>query len=144
MKKVVLASGFFDPIHIGHIEYLKKSKELGDYLVVVVNTDHAAKLKKGYSFMCESERIQIIKSIKYVDEVYLANDFDGTVSESLRQIKPNIFAKGGDRNETNIPISELKVCQELGIKLVTGLGMKVQSSSLLLEKYLIETKNQKI
>lgn len=143
MNKVVLASGFFDPIHIGHIEYLKRSKELGDYLVVVVNTDHAAKLKKGYSFMCESERIQIIKSIKYVDEVHLANDFDGTVTESLRQIKPNIFAKGGDRNETNIPIAELNVCEELGIKIVTGLGMKVQSSSLLLENYLNGTKNQK-
>lgn len=132
MKKVV-ASGFFDPIHCGHIEYLRKAKELGDYLIVLVNSDEAAFRKKGYCFMPLNERIEIIKALKFVDEVIPALDCDNTVANSLRQLDVQIFAKGGDRTIDNIPYEEKKVCDEFNIEIITGLGDKIQSSSNLLK-----------
>jgi cytidyltransferase-like protein len=126
----VAASGYFDPIHIGHIEYLKKSKELGDYLIVILNNDEQAVLKKGKPFMSLEERKVILESIKYVDEVFVSIDKDSSVCESLRKIKPNIFAKGGDRFKHEIV--EAPICEELNIKIIDGLGEKIQSSSSLI------------
>lgn len=123
----IVASGYFDPIHIGHIEYLKLAKQLGGTLIVIVNNDKQAKIKKGFSFMNENERLEIVKNIKYVDEVFLSIDDDSTVCKSLEKLKPDIFAKGGDRNSSNIP--ELEVCNKYNIKIVDGLGNKIQSSS---------------
>jgi len=123
----IVASGYFDPIHIGHIEYLKLAKQLGGTLIVIVNNDKQAKIKKGFSFMNENERLEIVKNIKYVDEVFLSIDEDSTVCKSLEKLKPDIFAKGGDRNSSNIP--ELEVCNKYNIKIVDGLGNKIQSSS---------------
>ena len=129
---VVAASGYFDPLHKGHIEYLKKSKNLGDVLIVIVNNDDQAKLKKGFSFMSVDERVEIIKSLEFVDDVVIASDSDRTVCESLRQLKPDIFAKGGDQNVGTIP--EKKICDEHNIKIVDGLGDKIQSSRWLLKE----------
>jgi len=123
----IVASGYFDPIHIGHIEYLKLAKQLGGTLIVIVNNDKQAKIKKGFSFMNENERLEIVKNIKYVDEVFLSIDDDSTVCKSLEKLKPDIFAKGGDRNSSNIP--EFDVCNKYNIKIVDGLGNKIQSSS---------------
>lgn len=123
----IVASGYFDPIHIGHIEYLKLAKQLGGTLIVIVNNDKQAKIKKGFSFMNENERLEIVKNIKYVDEVFLSIDDDSTVCKSLEKLKPDIFAKGGDRNSSNIP--ELEICNKYNIKIVDGLGNKIQSSS---------------
>ncbi len=128
--KMIVASGYFDPIHVGHIEYLKKAKELGGKLIVIINNDKQALLKKGFSFMDEKERMEIVKNIKYVDEVFLSVDEDKTVCKSLEKLKPDIFAKGGDRNSSNIP--ELNVCNEFNIKIIDGLGNKIQSSSNLI------------
>lgn len=127
---VVACSGFFDPIHVGHIEYLERAKSLGNKLIVIVNSDKQAILKKGKPFMLAKERIQIVKALRCVDEVVEAIDEDGTVCETLRKIKPDIFAKGGDRFVTEIP--ESKVCKELGITIIDGLGEKIQSSSNLI------------
>ena len=124
---IVAASGYFDPIHLGHIEYLKKAKELGDKLVVIVNNDKQAHLKKGFEFMPFNERVEIVKALKFVDEVFLSIDRDKTVCKSLEKIRPNIFAKGGDRFSHEIP--EAEVCRKFGIKIVHGLGDKIQSSS---------------
>lgn len=132
MVKVVAVSGYFDPIHVGHIEYLKLAKQLGDKLVVIVNNDKQAILKKGYSFMNERERMQIVSALSVVDEVILCIDNDLTVCKTLAKIKPAIFAKGGDRYADEIP--EAKVCKENGIKIIDGLGKKIQSSSELLRK----------
>ena len=127
MEKIVAVSGYFDPIHIGHIEYLKLAKSLGDTLIVILNNDHQAMLKKGKPFMPLEDRKAILEAIKYVDEVFISIDTDKSVCKSLQAIKPHIFAKGGDRFANEIP--EKKICEELGIKIVDGLGEKIQSSS---------------
>ena len=96
MKKVAI-SGYFDPIHVGHLEYIELSKKLGDYLIVIVNNNHQCVLKKGKPFMDEKDRIKIVEAIEWVDEVFLSIDMDKTVCKSLEAIKPNIFTNGGDR-----------------------------------------------
>lgn len=131
MKKVA-ASGYFNPLHKGHVEYLEKAKQLGDYLIVIVNSDHQRALKNSKEFMDEDERMEIVSALRCVDEVILSIDKDGTVCDTLALIKPDVFAKGGDRFTTEIP--EAKICQELGIQMVDGLGNKIQSSSWLLNK----------
>ena len=127
--KIVVTSGYFDPLHVGHLECLELAKQLGDKLIVIVNSDLQAKLKKGKSFMNQEDRIKIISALKCVDEVFLSIDKDKTQCESLKYLKPNIFAKGGDRMSDEIP--ESKVCRELGIEIVDGLGKKIRSSSKL-------------
>jgi D-beta-D-heptose 7-phosphate kinase/D-beta-D-heptose 1-phosphate adenosyltransferase len=136
-KKVVVAvSGGFDPIHIGHVRYLTEAKKLGDELVVILNNDNWLKKKKGFVFMPESERIEVLMGIKAVDRVVVTghakNDPDTSVTKALAKVKPDIFANGGDRkNEADIP--EGAVCKKYGIKMVFGVGSggKVQSSSWL-------------
>ena len=127
--KIVATSGYFDPLHVGHLESLELAKQLGDKLIVIVNSDLQAKLKKGKSFMEQEDRMKIILALKCVDEVFLSIDKDKTQCESLKYLKPNIFAKGGDRMSGEIP--ESKVCKELGIKIIDGLGKKIRSSSKL-------------
>ena len=129
----VVASGYFDPLHVGHIEYLERAKQLGDELVVIVNSDVQAKIKKGRAFMREEDRLKIVKSIKCVDTVFLSVDENKTVCKSLKKIKkiyPKdkiVFTNGGDRKEEEIP--ETKICRKLGIEIVDGLGKKIRSSS---------------
>ena len=125
----VAVSGYFDPIHIGHLEYLRKAKELGDSLVVIVNNNYQCKLKKGKHFMDENDRVEIVKALRYVDEVFLSVDSDRTVCKSLEEIKPDIFANGGDRATSEVP--ETPVCKKFNIKMVDGLGDKIRSSSSL-------------
>jgi D-beta-D-heptose 7-phosphate kinase/D-beta-D-heptose 1-phosphate adenosyltransferase len=138
-KKVVMVSGGFDPIHIGHVRYMKEAKRLGDTLIVVINNDNWLRLKKGSEFMPEHERKEIIEALSCVDEVIISSHVCGTpdmsVCEEIRKIKPDIFANGGDRFADNIP--EFKVCNELGIEMVfnVGKGGKIRSSSLLLKEY---------
>ena len=126
MKKVCI-SGYFDPLHVGHLEYINKAKELGDYLVVIVNNNFQCKLKKGKFFMDEKDRLEIVKNLKSVDEVFLSIDKDKTVSKSLGKLKPSVFANGGDRKNYEIP--ESKICNLHGIKIIDGLGDKIRSSS---------------
>jgi cytidyltransferase-like protein len=139
MKKVVITSGYFNPAHIGHINLFREAKNLGDILVVIVNNDEQVKLKGSVPFMSESERAEIIKAIKYVDDIFLSIDKDRSVCESLKAVAKMhpgselFFAKGGDRNISNLPESETKVCKEFNIKIINGVGGdKVQSSSWLL------------
>ena len=125
--KVVATSGYFDPLHVGHLECLELASKLGDKLIVIVNSDLQAKLKKGEAFMNEDDRMKIVAALKCVDEVFLSIDQDKTQCESLKQINPDIFAKGGDRTSSEIP--ESKICKELNIKIIDGLGEKIRSSS---------------
>ncbi|OGM96650.1 MAG: hypothetical protein A3B86_04700 [Candidatus Yanofskybacteria bacterium RIFCSPHIGHO2_02_FULL_38_22b] len=137
---VVAVSGGFDPIHIGHIRLIRQAKKLGDKLVVILNNDNWLKKKKGYIFMHQKERKEILESINGVDEVILTshklNPEDMSVSEELLKIKPNIFTNGGDKTPTNIP--EAPVCKKIGCEMVfnVGQGGKIQSSSWLLAKYI--------
>ena len=125
----VAVSGYFDPIHIGHLEYLRMAKELGDSLVVIVNNNYQCKLKKGKHFMDENDRVEIVKALRFVDEVFLSVDKDRTVCKSLEEVKPDIFANGGDRATSEVP--ETPVCKKFNIKMVDGLGDKIRSSSSL-------------
>ena len=128
-KVKIAVSGYFDPIHVGHLEYLKMAKSMGDILVVIVNNNHQCVLKKGKFFMDENDRLEIVKAIKYVDEVVLSVDLDKTVCKSLELIRPNIFANGGDRSTDEVP--ETSVCKKYKIEMVDGLGEKIRSSSSL-------------
>ena len=125
--KTVAISGYFDPLHVGHIEYIKLAKKLGDKLIVIVNNDAQCKIKKGKSFMNQEDRLEIIKSIMWVDDAILSIDSDGTVRKSLASLKPNVFANGGDRHNKEIPESD--ICRKLGIIIIDGLGKKIRSSS---------------
>jgi cytidyltransferase-like protein len=137
-KKVVVVSGYFNPLHKGHIEYFNQAKKLGDFLVVIINNDYQRNLKGSQEFQKEDERLLIVSSLKMVDDVYLSVDIDRTVRLSLQMIdkiygieNELIFAKGGDQNNDTIP--ERETCERLGIQLVDGLGDKIQSSSWLLK-----------
>eukprot|EP00516_Mucochytrium_quahogii_P006552 CAMPEP_0203751836 /NCGR_PEP_ID=MMETSP0098-20131031/5835_1 /ASSEMBLY_ACC=CAM_ASM_000208 /TAXON_ID=96639 /ORGANISM=" , Strain NY0313808BC1" /LENGTH=147 /DNA_ID=CAMNT_0050641731 /DNA_START=28 /DNA_END=471 /DNA_ORIENTATION=- len=131
-KTIVACSGYFDPMHLGHIEYLERSKDLGDKLIVIVNSDRQAKMKKGQEFMPAAERVKLVRALECVDAAVVAVDDDRTVCKTLSLLHPDIFTNGGDQTNTSIP--EAKPCEELGIKLVDGLGGKVQSSSWLLAR----------
>jgi len=126
MKKVAV-SGYFDPIHVGHIEYINNAKKLGDWLIVIVNNNKQCALKKGKHFMDENDRVLIVKNIKAVDEVFLSIDDDRTVCKSLKKVNPDVFANGGDRKNYEIP--ESKVCRANNIEIIDGLGDKIRSSS---------------
>jgi cytidyltransferase-like protein len=125
--RTVAISGYFDPIHVGHLEYIIEAKKLGDKLIVIVNNNHQCVLKKGKPFMDENDRVRIVSSIKYVDEVFLSIDKDKTVCKSLEKIKPDIFANGGDRKNYEVP--ESVVCNKYNIEIIDGLGEKIRSSS---------------
>jgi cytidyltransferase-like protein len=136
--KIVIVSGYFNPLHKGHIEYFNKSKEYGDKLYVIVNNDKQRELKGSKKFQDEDERIFIIQNLKMVDRVFLSIDKDRTVCETIGMIHSLedqsdelFFANGGDQINDTIP--ERQVCDWLGIKLIDGLGDKIQSSSWLIK-----------
>jgi len=130
-KKIVVASGYFDPLHSGHIEYLQKSKELGDLLIVIVNNDHQSEQKKGFCALSARERVKIIRELECVDVAVESIDKDRTVCRTLAMLHPDVFANGGDQFNDKIP--EAVVCEKLDIEMVDGLGSKIQSSRWLLK-----------
>lgn len=133
MRKKVAVSGGFDPIHSGHIRMFREACRLGD-LYVILNSDRFLVEKKGKAFLDFEERKEILESIKYIHAVIPCIDEDMTVQETLRSLKPDFFANGGDRKAENTP--EGAVCDELGIEMVWNVGgEKIQSSSDLLKKY---------
>ena len=137
MKTAVIVSGYFNPLHKGHLEYFKLSKQKGEVLFVIVNNDLQRSLKGSKEFMFEKERCLIISELRVVDKVFLSIDRDRTVCKTIEKIHSKFsskfelfFANGGDQNNDTIP--EKPICEELGIKLIDGLGDKIQSSSWLL------------
>ena len=139
MKKKVIVSGYFNPIHKGHLEYFNRAKTLADQLFVIVNNDHQRSLKGSKEFQKEDERMVIVSNIKAVNKTILSIDKDRTVCSTLHMIANKYgseyelaFANGGDQNNDTIP--ERTICKEFGIALIDGLGDKIQSSSWLLNK----------
>jgi len=139
-KKIVVAvSGGFDPVHVGHTRLFKDARALGDKLVVILNNDNWLLKKKGFVFMSEHERKELLEALGVVDRVVLSghkeNPEDMSVALELKKIKPDIFANGGDRTNKNTP--EKVICKQLGCRMVFGVGKggKVQSSSWLLGAY---------
>jgi cytidyltransferase-like protein len=137
--KIIIVSGYFNPIHKGHLEYFMLSKEIGDLLYVIVNSDYQRDLKGSKEFQNEEERLFIVNHIKEVDRAFLSIDKDRTVCKTLELLHFQFgekyllaFANGGDQNNNSIP--EALTCQALGIELIDGLGKKIQSSSWLLNK----------
>ncbi len=139
-RKIVAVSGGFDPIHIGHVRLFQEARKLGDELVVILNNDNWLADKKGRPFMSAKERKEIIEAIKGIDRVVITQhapgDADRSVCRELQEIKPHVFANGGDRKPDGDPVPEVALCKELGIDLVynVGAGGKVQSSSWLIAK----------
>jgi cytidyltransferase-like protein len=137
-KKAVIVSGYFNPIHKGHIEYFQNAKKYADELFVIVNNDLQRTLKGSKEFQDEKERVFIVENLRLVDRCFLSIDSDRTVIESIKMINSDFseqydlaFANGGDQNNDIIP--ERPICEQLGIKLIDGLGDKIQSSSWLLK-----------
>tara|TARA_R110001606_G_scaffold375952_2_gene534420 strand:+ start:469 stop:891 length:423 start_codon:yes stop_codon:yes gene_type:complete len=138
-KRGIIVSGYFNPIHKGHIEYFNSAKDMADELFVIVNSDIQRELKGSKEFQKEDERLFIVQNIKAVDKAFISIDKDRTVCQSIRNIVEKFqetytlsFANGGDQNNNSIP--EVPICNELGVELIDGLGDKIQSSSWLLKK----------
>ena len=138
-KKAIIVSGYFNPLHRGHIEYFKQAKSIGDFLIVIVNNDSQRILKGSKEFMLENERLLIINELSITDKVFLSVDKDRSVMKTLEKIHKTFsnkfdlyFANGGDQNNEEIPENE--ICKKLGIILIDGMGEKIQSSSWLLKK----------
>ena len=139
MKKAVIVSGYFNPIHKGHLDYLNNAKNLADELFVIVNNDLQRELKGSKEFQDENERMIIVSNIKAVDKAILSIDKDKSVCKTIKFIAKKFgkkfdlgFANGGDQNNDSIP--EREVCEQMNVKLIDGLGEKIQSSSWLLNK----------
>lgn len=138
-QKAIIVSGYFNPIHKGHLEYFNNAKAMADQLFVIVNNDHQRELKGSKEFQDEKERMIIVSNIKAVDKAILSIDTDRTVCATIKMIAEQFgedfelgFANGGDQNNDTIP--EREVCEEMNVVLIDGLGDKIQSSSWLLKK----------
>ena len=136
-KKAIIVSGYFNPIHKGHLEYFQNAKAMADELFVIVNSDLQRKLKGSKVFQDEEERMIIVSHIISVNKIILSIDQDRTVCATIRKIVEDYgeeyelgFANGGDQNNKTIP--EKAICKELNVLLLDGLGDKIQSSSWLL------------
>jgi len=139
MKKAVIVSGYFNPLHKGHLELFEKAKEVGDLLIVIVNNDKQRELKGSKFFQDQDERIRIIRALSIVDMAWISVDKDSTQNATLKVMVDKFygsmklaFANGGDQNNDTIP--EAEICRQFNIELIDGLGDKIQSSSWLLEK----------
>ena len=137
-KKAIIVSGYFNPLHKGHLEYFNNAKALCDELFVIVNNDYQRELKGSKPFQDEEERMLIVSNIKAVDKAILSIDQDRTVRQTIAKIAMHYsdthelaFANGGDQNNETIP--ETLICKELEVALIDGLGDKIQSSSWLLK-----------
>jgi len=135
-KIVVAVSGGWDPVHIGHVRLFNEAKKLGDELVVILNNDNWLRKKKGFVFMPQAERKEILEALTNVDRVVLTrhpkNPKDMSVCAELKKIQPHIFANGGDKNHKNIP--EAPVCKKINCKMFSNVGGgKIQSSSWLIK-----------
>jgi cytidyltransferase-like protein len=137
-ESAVIVSGYFNPLHRGHIEYFTNAKIHADILIVIVNNDFQRKKKGSKEFMLEDERLFIVESLKMVDLCFLSIDKDRTVNKTIEKIHNKLnnkydlhFGNGGDQNNDIIP--EIEICKKLNVKLIDNLGKKVQSSSWLLK-----------
>jgi len=139
---VVAISGYFNPLHVGHLEMVERAAKLGDKLVAIVNNDFQVKLKGSVPFMSQTDRLKIVLALKRVDQVFLSVDRDATVCKSLAKVKPNIFANGGDRKSLN-DVPEYGICQKLNIKMVDGLGKKIRASSALIKQAAVYAQKKK-
>lgn len=132
MKKVVMVCGHFDPLHRGHIEHMRRAKKLGDVLLVVVGTDQQLLMKYDRILQPLHERVKrVFRKAPFIDGVVVSIDEGNTQAETIKMLRPHIFAKGGDRIPGNMPQVELDACNEIGCKVVYGVGGQLCSSTQL-------------
>jgi cytidyltransferase-like protein len=141
--RVSVVSGYFNPIHIGHLRMIKAAKELAPHLVVIVNNDRQQLLKKGRILMTQDDRLAIVAELRSVDEAFVAVDEDSTVVASLRRVREQhpeaelLFCNGGDRSSAgDVPSAETHLSEEIGLRMVYGVGGedKADSSSRINEE----------
>jgi len=142
--KVAIVSGYFNPMHIGHLQMIKAARALAPHLVVIVNNDQQQLLKKGRILMTEDDRLAIVAELRSVDEAFVAVDSDSAVAESLRTVRERypdaelLFCNGGDRDpdQDAVPSAEARLADEIGLQLVYGVGGedKADSSSRINEE----------
>jgi cytidyltransferase-like protein len=138
--RIAITSGYFDPLHRGHLEALELSRRHGQALWVIVNNDAQAALKKGRAFLDEATRLAVVSHLKMVDRAILSVDKDGTVCETLVKLLDEleasghtaVFCKGGDRFAANTP--EFKILRDRNVLFVDGLGDKIDSSSSIIAR----------
>ncbi len=133
-KTLVIVSGYFSPLHCGHLDYLEAGASLGDRLIVIVNNDLQQKKKKGKVILPQQDRLRIVKALSIVDEAYVAIDDDSSVKKTIESIALKnqqfnlMFANGGDRNQPS-DIPEVDVCKEYEIQLIFGVGGSTKRDS---------------
>ena len=133
-KTLVIVSGYFSPLHCGHLDYLEAGASLGDRLIVIVNNDLQQKKKKGKVILPQQDRLRIVKALSIVDEACVAIDDDSSVKKTIEFIALKnqqfnlIFANGGDRNQPS-DIPEVDVCREHKIQLIFGAGGSTKRDS---------------
>ena len=128
--KVVVVSCHLDPLHRGHVEHMRLAAKLGDCLIVIIGSDEQILRKYGNILQPLYRRVErLIRKAPFIVGVVVSIDKDSTQVETLRLIKPDIFAKGGDRTIDNMPKSEIDVCREIGCKIIYGVGDKINSST---------------
>lgn len=122
----IILSGYFSPLHVGHLDMIEAGAEQADKLIVIVNNNQQQMAKKGKVIIDEQDRLRIVRALRAVDEAFIAIDDDRTVSASLRQIAEAntdyhlVFANGGDRKPEFVP--EAETCEACGIEMMFGLG----------------------
>ena len=131
MRRVVVAGNFF-PLHDGHIDHLEKARKLGNYLIAIIGSDEYLKKRGKPIFLSLENRKKQLRA--WVDEVVEVIDTDGTCAETLRMIKPDIFAKGGDRIPDKMPKNEIMACQDMGCEIEYRIGELLYSSSELVKE----------
>ncbi|HET6938196.1 MAG TPA: adenylyltransferase/cytidyltransferase family protein [Nocardioides sp.] len=134
-ERIAIVSGYFNPIHIGHLRMIKEARELAPHLLVIVNNDRQQLLKKGRILMTEDDRHAIVVELRCVDEAFIAIDDDPTVVASLRRVRdlhPDadlLFCNGGDRSPTGDPAPEAVLAEEIGLRMVYGVGGEQKADS---------------
>lgn len=134
--RAAIVSGYFNPLHIGHLEMMEAARDIGGYLVVIVNNDAQQEMKKGKVIFDEEIRLRIVRALRVVDEALIAVDSDGTVAESLRKVREAypqaelVFCNGGDRRDPDaVPTAESAACADLGIEMAFGVGGEDKADS---------------
>lgn len=133
MKRIIV-SGYFNPLHVGHLEMMENARKLGDWLIVIVNNDAQQLLKKEMIIIPEQDRIRIVRALRIADEVVLSADTDRTVRETIRQIAERyagdelVFANGGDRDSAKA-VPETEVCENFGIDMIFKIAPQLDSST---------------
>ena len=137
VRRAAIVSGYFNPLHVGHLDMMEAARRLADALVVIVNNDAQQVLKKGKVIISETDRLRIVEALRVTDAALVAVDDDGSVAASLEIIHAAypglelVYCNGGDRDPDRdaVPPAEAVVCARLGIEMAWGVGGETKADS---------------